>query len=159
MSLCQRPCYSAIRIDWKTHPATPAAFRGIHAHSADRSALAGGQRPTKRCPFAFLSAIPSCSWLLHRAIEERYNLGSRAGVAGTEQAVADTAGDAVLLSPLDRVRVVSIRRHIAEGRAAADGRAAVGAPQEGDRLRSRAVAVGVEGHSADALGDALLNRP
>ena len=159
MSLCQRPCYSAIRIDWKTHPATPAAFRGIHAHSADRSALAGGQRPTKRCPFAFLSAIPSCSWLLHRAIEERYDLGSRAVVAGTEQAVADTAGDVVLLRPLDRCRIVSVRGHIGEGRIAAHGRAAVGAPQEGDRLRSRAVAVGVEGHSAGAAGEALLNRP
>lgn len=117
MGLCQRPCYSAIRIGRKTHLAAPAAFRGIHAHSADRSALAGsqgtslrgtvgagqlqttplspfrrmriehfqrrddrtsrctignrsvrcqatsrqGQRPTKRCPFAFLSAIPSYS--------------------------------------------------------------------------------------------------
>ena len=106
------------------------------------------------------SASAPCSWRhRQRRVEERYDLGSRAGVAGTEQAVADTAGDAVLLSPLDRVRVVSIRRHIAEGRAAADGRAAVGAPQEGDCLRSRAVAVGVEGHSAGALGDALLNRP
>lgn len=159
MSLCQRPCYSAIRIDWKTHPATPAAFRGIHAHSADRSALAGGQRPTKRCPFAFLSAIPSCSWLLHRAIEERYDLGSRAVVAGTEQAVADTTGNAVLLRPSNRRRVVSVRGHVQEGGITAHGRAAVGAPQEGDRLRSRAVAVGVEGHSAGAAGDALLNRP
>ena len=159
MSLCQRPCYSAIRIDWKTHPATPAAFRGIHAHSADRSALAGGQRPTKRCPFAFLSAIPSYSWLLHRAIEERHDLGSRAIVAGTEQTVADTAGNAVLLRPDDRRRVVSVSCHIGEGGIAAYGRAAVGAPQEGDRLRSRAVAVGGEGHSAGAAGDALLNRP
>ena len=215
MGLCQRPCYSAIRIGRKTHLAAPAAFRGIHAHSADRSALAGsqgtslrgtvgagqlqttplspfrrmriehfqrrddrtsrctignrsvrcqatsrqGQRPTKRCPFAFLSAIPSYSWLLHRAIEERHDLGSRAVVAGAEQTIADTTGNAVLLRPSNRRRIVGVRGHVQEGGITAHGRAAVGAPQEGDRLRSRAVAVGVEGHSAGAAGEALLNRP
>lgn len=118
-----------------------------------------GQRPTKRCPFAFLSAIPSYSWLLHRAIEERHDLGSRAVVAGAEQTIADTTGNAVLLRPSNRRRIVGVRGHVQEGGITAHGRAAVGAPQEGDRLRSRAVAVGVEGHSAGAAGEALLNRP
>ena len=38
MGLCQRPCYSAIRIDWGTHPAALAAFCGARARCADRSA-------------------------------------------------------------------------------------------------------------------------
>lgn len=119
-----------------------------------------GQRLSKRCPFAFLSAIPSYPcFLLHAAVEERHDLGSRAVVAGAEQTIADTTGNAVLLRPSNRRRIVGVRGHVQEGGITAHGRAAVGAPQEGDRLRSRAVAVGVEGHSAGAAGDALLNRP
>ena len=96
--------------------------------------------------------------VLH-AVQERHDLGSRAVVAGAEQTIADTTGNAVLLRPSNRRRIVGVRGHVQEGGITAHGRAAVGAPQEGDRLRSRAVAVGVEGLSAGAAGEALLNRP
>ena len=71
---------------------------------------------------------------LHTAIQEGDDLAAGAVVAGAEQTAADTAGDTVLLSPLDRTCVVSVSRHIAEGRAAADSRAAGGAIQEGHCL-------------------------
>lgn len=127
---------------------------------------AAKQRPDKAndqqsdvLSLSFLPFLLVHGFLRHRTIQERHDLGSRAVVAGTEQTVADTAGNAVLLRPDDRRRVVSVSCHIGEGGIAAYGRAAVGAPQEGDRLRSRTVAVGGEGHSAGAAGDALLNRP
>ena len=97
--------------------------------------------------------------LSHVPPEECHNLAAGAVVAGAEQTTADTAGDAVLLSPLDRAYVVSVSRHIAEGRAAADSRAAGGTVQEGHCLCAGAGCVGAELTVAGAAGDALLHGP
>ena len=97
--------------------------------------------------------------LSHVPPEECHNLAAGAVVAGAEQTTADTAGDAVLLSPLDRACVVSVSRHIAEGRAAADSRAAGGTVQEGHCLCAGAGCVGAELTVAGAAGDALLHGP
>ena len=57
--------------------------------------------------------------LLHRAVQERHDLGSRAVVVGAEQAAADAAGDAILGGPCHRVGVIGIGRHITEQQLAA----------------------------------------
>ena len=53
-----------------------------------------------------------------RPEEERRDLRSRAVVGGAEQPTTDAVGDAVLLDPRHRLRIVSVRRHIAEPGAA-----------------------------------------
>ncbi len=90
-------------------------------------------------------------FLLHRAVEERHDLRSCAGVIGAEQTVADAAGDAVLLCPSHCRCVVSVGRHIGEGCVAADSGVALGTPQEGDDLRTGAGLVGSEQAVADAV--------
>ena len=92
-------------------------------------------------------------------IEERHDLGSRAVVAGAEQAAADAAGDAVLGGPCHRVGVIGVGRHIAELSAAADRRDARRAVQEGHALRTGAGGVGAELTVAGAAGDALFHSP
>ena len=57
-------------------------------------------------------------------IEESNDLSAGAVVVRAEQTAADAASDTALLRPLDRACVVSVSHHIAEGRAAADSRAA-----------------------------------
>ena len=57
---------------------------------------------------------PALLLCLAAAVEEGHDLRSCAVVAGAEQAAADTAGDAILLSPRNRVCIVSVRRYIAE---------------------------------------------
>ena len=89
--------------------------------------------PSRR-PWLLFSYSEIADLLVECAIQERHDLGSRAGVAGAEQTAADTAGNAVLLRPGDRRRIVSVSCHIVEGRIAAHGRTAVGTPHEGNDL-------------------------
>ena len=58
-----------------------------------------GQRPTKRCPLLFSLPFPSYSWLLHRAIEERHDLGSQCSCCRSTNRPLPITGNAVLLPP------------------------------------------------------------
>lgn len=94
-----------------------------------------------------------------RPEEERYGLSTGAGGVRTEQAVACTVGDAVLLGPRHSLRIVSVRRCVAEPGAAAHGGAARRALQERRTLGAGAVQVGTEGGVRRALGDLALEHP
>lgn len=92
-------------------------------------------------------------------IEERHDLGSRAVVAGAEQAAADAAGDAVLGGPCHRVGVIGVGRHIAKLGGAADRRAARRAVQEGHALCAGAGDVDTEDTIGQTVGDAVFQCP
>lgn len=94
-----------------------------------------------------------------RPEEERGDLRSRAVVGGTEQPTADAVGDAVLLGPRHSLRIVSVRRYVAEPGAAAHGGAARRALQERRTLGAGAGGVGAEQAVACTVGDAVFNGP
>lgn len=91
--------------------------------------------------------------------QERRDLRSRAVVGGAEQPTADAVGNAVLLGPRHSLRIVSVRRYVAEPGAAAHGGAARRAVQERRTLSAGAGGVGAEQAIACAAGDAVFNGP
>ena len=94
-----------------------------------------------------------------RPEEERRGLSAGAGSIGAEQAIAGTVGDAVLLGPRHSLRIVSVRRYVAEPGAAAHGGAARRALQERRTLGAGAGGVGAEQAVACTVGDAVFNGP
>ena len=85
-------------------------------------------------------------------------MAAGAVVAGAEQTTADTAGDAVLLSPLDRAYVVSVSRHIGKAVDRAGSRAQR-TVQERHTLSTGAGAVDAEGAVSQTVGNAVFQRP
>ena len=92
-----------------------------------------------------------------RPEEERRDLRSRAVVGGAEQPTTDAVGDAVLLDPRHRLRIVSVRRHIAEPGAAVHSGAARRAEEERYGLSTGAGGVRTEQAVACTVGDAVFN--
>ena len=91
--------------------------------------------------------------------QERGDLRSRAVIGGAEQPAADAVGDAVLLGPRHSLRIVSVRRYVAEPGAAADRGAARRAVQERRGLGAGAGGVRTEQAIARTAGDAVFNGP
>ena len=99
---------------------------------------------------------------LHRvcAIEERDHLGAGARSVRVERRAGSAGGDAVLHSPENRLIIIGGGAHVRERIACAlRSRSALRAPEEGDDMRTRALAVRAEGAVGIAGGNVVLHCP
>ena len=142
--------------------------RAVHVRGEQTVARAGGNavccRPSdcigvpRTCVHVTESAC-TCGAAANHAEEERCHLGAGTFRVGREQAVTHTVGDAHRHRPCDRLGVVGACADIAELRTAGNRRAAGHTPEERHHLTARAGGVRCEAAAANAVRDALFDRP
>lgn len=94
-------------------------------------------------------------------VQEGYDLGAGAGLAGTEDVRRSANGDLILRGPEDGLVIISIRvLHIVEGAFRDGGLGTVGgAPEEGNDLSAGTDPVRGGGRLGGAGGNAILHSP